>query len=74
MLRGDGDGWIHRISPIPSDPFRFRFRPTFQRDRTSPQLLLCMCSIGCMSVGTRAAKAEDSMPSRDPLQAMDTNH
>ncbi len=31
-------------------------RPTFQRDRTSPLLLLSMCSIGCMFVGTQAAR------------------
>lgn len=30
-------------------------RPTFNRDRTSPLLLLSMCSIGCMFVGTEAA-------------------
>jgi hypothetical protein len=31
-------------------------RPTFQRDRTPPLLLLSMCSIGCMFVGTQAAR------------------
>lgn len=31
-------------------------RPTFQRERTSALLLLSMCSIGCMFVGTQAAR------------------
>lgn len=31
-------------------------RPTFERDRTPPLLLLSMCSIGCMFVGTQAAR------------------
>lgn len=30
-------------------------RPTFERDRASPLLLLSMCSIGCMFVGTQTA-------------------
>ena len=31
-------------------------KATFQRDRTSPLLLLSMCSIGCMFIGTQEAK------------------
>lgn len=31
-------------------------RPSFRRDRTPPLLLLSMCSIGCMFVGTRSAR------------------
>lgn len=31
-------------------------KPTFSRDRASPLLLLSMCSIGCMFVGTQGAK------------------
>lgn len=31
-------------------------RPSFQRQRTPPLLLLSMCSIGCMFVGTQTAR------------------
>jgi len=31
-------------------------KATFQRDRTSPLLLLSMCSIECMFIGTQAAR------------------
>ncbi|BEJ16607.1 hypothetical protein CspHIS471_0600080 [Cutaneotrichosporon sp. HIS471] len=50
------DGCLHLYFREFHPTFPIIHRPTFQRERTSALLLLSICSIGCMFVGTQAAR------------------